>query len=152
MYWALLMRHRHTNSRRKRLTTQGWTSWREGCPHQAGSLLKTPKWVELRWLATCVCQQEPESLFCMCPYHRAALHSENKRRWQERSRKKANSPLTCDPGGAQGAAPHAYVKRFKQSLWLHYLPSSSSPLHPSVDTRSHHAGADRPGITHSLAS
>lgn len=27
-----------------------------------------------------------------------------------------------------------------------------SPLHPPVDTRSHHTGADRPGITHSLAS
>lgn len=53
-------------------------------------------------------------------------------------------PLTCDPQLKGGC--HACIqRRFKQSLWLHYLPSSSSPLHPSVDTRSHHGEADRPG-------
>lgn len=33
-----------------------------------------PKWVELQWLATCICQQEPERLFCMCFYYNWALH------------------------------------------------------------------------------
>jgi len=57
-------------------------------------------------------------------------------------------PLTCDPRGH----PVCTQRKFKQSLWLHYLSSSSPPLHPPVDTRSHRAEADRPGITHSLAS
>lgn len=34
--------------------------------------------------------------------------------------KKANSPLTCDLGD-QGGCPACIQRRFKQSLWLHYL-------------------------------
>lgn len=69
----------------------------------------------------------------------------------EKKKKKSKFPTDLWPG-AQRGCPACIQRRFKQSLWLHYLPSSSSPLHPSVDTRSHHTGADRPGITHSLAS
>lgn len=144
MYWSLRMQHCHTDSHRK-----PWPH-KVGFHCEKGAHIKrdhfwNPKWVELRWHATCICQQEPESLVCMCFYHHYALHSKYKRP------KKANSPLTCDPGGPRGC-PACIQTRFKQNLWLHYLSSSSSPLHPSVDTRSHCAGADRPGITHSLAS
>lgn len=147
------MQRRHTDSHRK-----PWPH-KVGFHREKGDGIKrdhfwNPKWVELQWLATCICQQEPESLFCMCFYHHYTLHTKNKRNWQESSqkkKKKANSPLTCDPWESRGC-PACIQRRFKQSLWLHYLSSSSSPLHPSVDTRSHYAGADRPGITHSLAS
>lgn len=70
----------------------------------------------------------------------------------EKKKKKKQIPYWPVTPGLKGGRPACIQRRFKQSLWLHYLSSSSSPLHPSVDTRSHHSEADRPGITHSLAS
>lgn len=72
--------------------------------------LWNPKWAELRWLPTCVCQQEPQSLVCMCVCHQRTPRRRNKCRWQKRrgKKKKAHSPVTCDPRAQRGGAPHAY--------------------------------------------
>lgn len=66
---------------------------------------------ELRWFATCICQQDPEGLFWMSFYHRCTqqevmLPTSKVRRGGEK-KKKANSLLTCDPR-LKGAAMHAY--------------------------------------------
>lgn len=55
-----------------------------------------------------------------------------------------------DPGW--GAALHAYRRGSNRVYDCIISSSPSSPLHPSVDTGSHRAGADTPDITHSLAS
>lgn len=88
-------------------TTQGWISeWGGGAPRSKRVAFWNPEWVELRWHATCVCQQEPESLFCMCLCPRYTRHSKNKRRWQEKRKdqKKIERtprwPLT--PGARKG--------------------------------------------------
>lgn len=139
--------------RRKPWPHKVWLHWEQGTRIKPDHFWN-PKWVELWWLATCNCQQEPESLFCMRFYHHHALHSKNKRHWQERRLTKKRKFLTdlWPPGGPKGAAPHAYRWGSNRVYDCIIFSFSSSPLHPSVDTRSHYTGADRPDITHSLAS
>lgn len=79
------------------------------------------------------------------------LHSRNKCHLQERSQK-SKFPTDLRPQGLRGACSACTQTRFKQSLWLHYRRSSSSPLHPSLDTRNQQARPDTPGIAHSLTS
>lgn len=135
-----------------RMTTQGRITSLKGRPDPKRFAFEIQS--ELRWFATRICQQDPEGLFWMSFYHRCTqqevmLPTSKVRRGGEK--KKSKFPADLWPSTQRGC--HACIqRRFKQSLWLHYLSSSSSPLHPSVDTRSHHAKADRPGITHSFAS
>lgn len=103
------MQNRHTDSHRK-----PWPH-KVGFHREKGDGIKrdhfwNPKWVELQWLATCICQQEPESLFCMCFYHHYTLHTKNKRNWQESSQKKKKRQIPHWPvtHGNRGAALHAY--------------------------------------------
>lgn len=61
-----------------------------------------PKWVELVWLATCICQQEPESLFCMCFYQNDTLHSRTNATDKKGSGEKKQIPhwpVTCGTKG-----------------------------------------------------
>lgn len=147
------MQHRHTDSRRKSWPHKVGFHWEKGAQIKPDHFWN-PKWVELRWHATCICQQEPESLVCICFYHHYTLHRKNKCHWQERTQKKEKRQIPHWPvtRGTKGAALHAYRRGSNRVYDCIISFSSSSPLHPSVDTRSHHAGADRPGITHSLAS
>ncbi len=155
IYWSLLVRHRHADSHRKPWPHKVGFHCEKGCPDQTGSLLK-PKvsWTPVtRNMRLSAGTREP-----LLHVFLSSLHTTQQeqtpltRKEAKKKKKKSKFPTDLWPRGDQGGRPACIQRRFKQSLWLHYLSSSSSPLHPSVDTRSHCAGADRPGITHSLAS
>lgn len=136
-----------------RRTTQGQITSLKGRPDPKGSLLKSRvSWTTLiRNMHLSAGTRGPLLHVFLSSVHTARSNATDKQGAEGGERKKSKFPVDLWPSTQRGC--HACIqRRFKQSLWLHYLSSSSSPLHPSVDTRSHHAEADRPGITHSFAS
>lgn len=133
------------------LTTQGWISLREGCQDQTGSLLK-PKvsWTAVtRNMHLSAGTREPLLHVFLSSLHTTQREQTPLTRKEPKKSKIPHWPVTL---GTKGAALHAYRRGSNRVYDCIICSSSSSPLHPSVDTRSHYAGADRPGITHSLAS
>lgn len=152
MYWSLLVQHRHTDSPRQPWTTQVGLHWEMDARIKAERLWNA-KWGEPRRLATCICQQEPQSLFCMCCHHHYPVHRQNKLHRQEKEPRTRKIPADLWPPGDRRGLPRMHTEEVQTEFMTALSPSPpSSPLHPSVDTRSHCAGADRPGITHSLPS
>lgn len=107
-----------------------------------------PEWAELQWPATCISQQEPQS-----PPHvfLSSLHTTHSRTRKEKKKKKSNSPVTRDPGPHQATAACIW-RRFKESLWLHYLPHlpvTSPPISGHSEASVPEPETDRASLIHS---
>lgn len=132
-YWSLLVKHHHTQS----VTTQ--------VPRIIPDRLWHLKCVELRWLVTFICQQEPESLFCMCFYCPRQEQTPATRKEPHTQKKQIlHWPMAQ---GTKGAALHAY-RRGSNRVYDCIIPSLSlitsppiggqwKPLHWSRRTRHH---------------
>lgn len=121
IYWSLPHRQSQETLRPHKL---GFHC--ERVPRSNQDRFFNPKWVELRWLATCICQQEPESLFCMCFCHHYTVHSKNKRYRQERSQEKQTPqwPVTWGTKGLPCMHTEEVQTEFMTALSLLFLITS----------------------------
>lgn len=108
MYWSLLVRHRHTDSRRKPRPHKVGFHYEKGCPDQTGSLLK-PKvsWTPVtRNMHLSAGTTEPLLHAFLPPLHTTPQEQTPLTR---KEAKKSKFPTDLWPGGDQRrAALHAY--------------------------------------------
>lgn len=158
IYWSLLVQHHHTDTGSPDHTRSDCTESR--APGSNRITFETQS--ELNYgdsQHAIVSRNQRASFACVsiitALYTARTNATDKKGAAQKKEEKKKKRKFLTDlwpPGGPKGAALHAYRWGSNRVYDCIIFSFSSSPLHPSVDTRSHYAGADRPDITHSLAS